>query len=350
MTYEKLWVGAVLMAGLAGACSSKGDSSGTAGSGGGTAGSAGAAGSSGTAGGGTAGGGTAGGGTAGGGTGGGTAGGGTAGAGGALVPPTVLMSEIGCGPARLVVSGGTLYWTSPMLGTVNSIPTGGGARKVIAMAQNLPNALAVDGTSIYWGNDGDRTVMKQALAGGAAAVLVPAPTDTDPKNVVNALLIDQTTLYIGRGLDTYKVPTTGGTLVQLSHSPAVDLGYPSAFALDATHLFQTESGHSAISREVLDGTKKGLLETGVAQALAPDRIAVSRSGLVTDAIAISGNYVVWANLSGIEVHDKDKTEKESTLSVIANSADYSAITGFVISGDKIYLADSGDDSIQVVGQ
>src|SRR5450432_1926950 len=242
MTYEKLWVGAVLMAGLVGACSSKGDSSGTAGSGGGTAGSAGAAGSSGTAGAGTAGGGTAGGGTA---------GAGTAGAGGALVPPTVLMSDIGCGPARLVVSGGTLYWTSSMLGTVNSISTGGGTRKVIAMAQNLPNALAVDGTSIYWGNDGDRTVMKQPLASGTAAVLVPAPTDTDPKNVVNALLIDKTTLYIGRGLDTYKVPTTGGTLVQLSHSPAADVGYPSAFALDATHLFQTESGHSAISREVL---------------------------------------------------------------------------------------------------
>jgi hypothetical protein len=326
MTYEKLWVGVVLVAGLAGACSaSKGGSSGTAGSSGAagaTAGSGGASGSS-----------------------------GTGGAGGALVAPTELASAPGCGNIRLLVSGGTLYWTNKTAGTVNSVPVTGGTPKVIAMAQHVPNPVAVDGTSIYWGNDGDRTVMKQALANGTAAVLIPAPTDADPKNVVNALLIANATLYIGRGLDTYKVPTAGGSLLQLSASPPPpgDAGYPTAFALDGTHLFQTEAGHLAISREVLDGTQDGLLETGVAQALAPDRISVSRSGLVTDAIAISGTHVVWANLTGIESHDKDTTEKESTLSVIANSADYSAITGFVISGDKIYLADSGDNSIQVVG-
>jgi hypothetical protein len=297
MTYEKRWLGAVLVAGLVGACG----------------------------------------------------GGAKPGASDAGTPtPTELVSSPGCGSIRLVVSNGTLYWTNKTAGTVNSLPTTGGMPKVIAMGQNLPNPVAVDGASIYWGNDGDRTVMKQALMNGTAAALVPAPADADPKNVVNALLVDKTTLYVGRGLDTYKVPTTGGMLVQLSHSPVGDSGYPSAFALDATHLFQTESAHNAISREALDGTQNGLLETGVAQALAPDRISVSRAGLVTDAIALSGNHVVWANLNGIETHDKDQTEKESTLSIIANSAGYQAITGFVISGNKIYLAESSDNNVQVV--
>jgi len=65
-------------------------------------------------------------------------------------------------------------------------------------------------------------------------------------------------------------------------SPTSDMGQPGAFALDATHLYQTELNHQAISRETLDGTQDGLLEDGATRVvLAPDRIAVSQGGLVT---------------------------------------------------------------------
>ena len=127
------------------------------------------------------------------------------------------------------------------------------------------------------------------------------------------------------------------------------MGYPGAFALDATHLYQTESAHDAVSRETLDGLQDGLLEDGTAQTLAPDRLAVSQSSLVTDAIAISGQNVVWANGTNIEFHVKDKDEFEGgTLSVLANSAGFNALSGFVISDGKIYFGETGDNNVEVV--
>ena len=235
---------------------------------------------------------------------------------------------------------------------MSSVPVAGGTPTVIAMGQNKPNPIAVDGTSVYWGNDGDKTVMKAPLAGGTAAIFVPASTAADAMNInfANALLVSGTTLYIGRGVDTFKIPTAGGALTHLSHSPDSDIGYPGALAADATHLYQAEINHNAISRETTDGLQNGLLEDRMTrQALAPDRMAVSQANLVTDAIAISGQYVVWANGSNIEIHDKEKTQFEgATLTVIANSAEFSSFSGFVISGTKIYGGESDSSEVEVV--
>jgi hypothetical protein len=352
MAHRKLSYGAILVAaGVMGACSSNSGnpgSSGTAGTGG-SAGTVGTAGASGTAGaGGMAGHGGSGGSM-------GAAGNGSGGASGApaLVTPTEVVSVTGCGSIRLVINGGKIYYTNKTAGTVNSVPVSGGTPTPIAMTQNKPNPIAVDGTNVYWGNDGDKTVMKQALAPGSTAMtFVPASTEADTMNVnfVNALLVDGTTLYIGRGYDSYKIATSGGTMTHLSRSPAADLGLPGAFVTDGMHLYQPEISHNAITRETLDGLQNGLLEDGMTRmALAPDRLAVSRAGLVTDAIALSGQYVIWANLNGIESHDKDKTQFEgATLNVIANSAEFTSISGFVISGSKIYLGESDSSEVEVV--
>jgi hypothetical protein len=352
MTQSKLSICAVLLAtGLAGACSSSSSQTGTGGTGGGAGTGGASAGSTGSAGAGTGGASAGSTGSAGAGTGGASAGStGSGGAGGsALVTPTELVSVTGCGNLRLVVSGGKVYFTNKLAGTVSSVAVTGGAPTVIAMTQNTPNSIAVDDTSVYWGNDGDRTVMKEAIASGTAAIFVPAPTDTDTMNVANALLVSGTTLYIGRGVDTYKMATSGGAMTQLSHSPDADKGYPGAFALDATHLYQPELQHDAISRETLDGLQDGFLEGDVTrQTLAPDRIAVSRSSLVTDAIAISGQNVVWANGVNVEFHDKDKDEKEGTLSVVTSTAGFHALSGFLISDGKLYLGETEDNNVEVV--
>jgi hypothetical protein len=354
MTHGKLSIGAVLLAAsLAGACSSsaKPGTPGTAGTSGsaGTTGAAGAAGASGS--GGTTG--NAGSGAAG------HAGAGAGGAAGtvALVTPTEVVTAMGCGNIRLVLSGGKIYYTNKNAGTVNSVAVTGGTPTPIAMNQNKPNPIAVDGTNVYWGNDGDKTVMKQALTAGATAMtLVPASTDPDPTpdpntlNAAHALLVSGATLYIGRAYDTYKIATSGGALTHLSHSPTENLGIPGALALDGTYLYETEIAHNAITREIVDGTQNGLLQDGVThQLLAPDRIAVSRANLVTDAIEISGQYVVWANGTNIESHDKTKTQFEgATLNVLANSAEFSSLSGFVITGSKIYMGEADSSEVEVV--
>jgi len=189
-----------------------------------------------------------------------------------LVAPVQLVSDPGCGSINLVVLDGTLYWTEKAKGTVNSMPVAGGAVTALASNQAMPGPVTVDETAIYWGTDGDKTVMKRPLPEGTEGIFATAGADA-----VNALLVDSGTLYIGRGLTAESVATSGGTPTMLMTSPTSDMGQPGAFALDATHLYQTELNHQAISRETLDGTQDGLLEDGATRVvLAPDRIAVSQ--------------------------------------------------------------------------
>jgi hypothetical protein len=264
--------------------------------------------------------------------------------------PTMLVSAPGAVDVQLVVAGGNVYWTEKAKGTVNSIPVAGGATTALATAQMLPGPLSVDGTTVYWAN-GDGVVMKKAGAGaGAAAIFLPATTnptaDDADANTVNALLASAGSLYVGRFVESLKVPMAGGAPVVLSHSPASDKGRPGAFVLDAAHLYQTELVHQAITRETLDGMQNGLIEDHVTHvALAPDRIAVSQGALVTDAIALSGSNVVWADGNNIKTKKVTAAENDS-FTVIGNSAGYNAISGFVLSGTTLYLAETTDDNIQ----
>jgi len=206
----------------------------------------------------------------------------------------------------------------------------------------MPGPLTVDATAVYWGNTGDKTVMKQPLPTGAASVFVPANGDA-----VNALLVDSGVLYIGRGYSAQKVASSGGMPTTIMTSPMSDLGMPGAFALDATHLYQTELSHNAISRETLDGLQDGLTSDGVTRVmLAPDRLAVSVGELVTDAIAVQSGNVIWIDGSNIEYKGVDKGEHDS-LAILANDAGFNAISGFVVSDNKVYLGESSDNNVQV---
>jgi hypothetical protein len=117
--------------------------------------------------------------------------------------PTLLASAPGCGSIDLVVAKGTLFWTEEMTGTVNSVPTLGGAKTVIATGQISPGPLAVDGSSIYWVEGGKKRIMKRALVDDAPppTVLVEPGTATEVdgyENAINALLVFADTLYFGR--------------------------------------------------------------------------------------------------------------------------------------------------------
>jgi hypothetical protein len=344
MTNGKLGFGAVLLAGLAAACSSsKGGSTGTAGSS--------AGGSTGAAGGAGSGGATAGSGGAHAGS---TGSSGSGGAGGAvaLATPVELVSVMGCGNLRLVLANGTIYYTNQMAGTVSSVAVAGGTPKVIAMDQKTPNPIAADATNVYWGNNGDGNVMKAPVGGGTASVFFSATAadggapDAGAMEYPNALLVNGTNLFVGRGLDTFKLPIAGGAPLQLTHS--LEIGYPGAFAFDGTHLYQPEISHNAITREVIDGTQMAAITDGSVHALSPDRIAVSRASLVTDAIQISGQNVVWANGTDIEFHDKDKNEMQGTVARINSAAGFNPLSGFVISDNKVYIGETSDNNVEVI--
>lgn len=265
--------------------------------------------------------------------------------------PVLLATATSCGEIKLVVSNGTLFWTESGTGMVKSVPTSGGRPTVIAANQMGPGAIAVDDTFVYWVY-GQTMIRRRPLAGGNETVFVDPPplpnvSGTNEENHINALLVARKTLFYGRFTYVYRIPTDGTTPQLIASSPMSDMGIAGAFALDPLHLYQVEMGHNAVTRELIDGTQDGLTETGAMEPLAPDRIAVSRSELVTDAIAIDDDYVVWANATGIESKLVDTLEHQGTLSVIANSAGFNPISGFVISGSFIFLGESSMDAVEV---
>jgi hypothetical protein len=277
--------------------------------------------------------------------------------------PTMLASAPGCGTdpgsIDLVVAEGALFWTEKMTGTVNSVPTRGGSKTVIATGQMSPGPLAVDGTSIYWVEAGKKRIMKKALGDAVApTVLVEPGTATvviGDENDINALLVTNGILFFGRFTSALKVPTTGGTPSLIGQSPAPDLGQPAAFAIDATHLYQTELFHYAISREALDGTQDGLTgDTGMTrQRWAPDRIAVSQSQLLTDALAVVNGNVIWVNYNVIESKPVGAGEHDPSFQIVSapnSGTSPPSITGFVVSDDMVFFGESAFNKVNVVAK
>jgi hypothetical protein len=263
--------------------------------------------------------------------------------------PTMLVSAPGCitDPnvinLNYVVFDRTLFWTEKVSGTVNSVSTSGGSKTVIATAQ-MPGPLAVDGTWIYWVEAGKRIMKKVIKDNSAPSVLVQPGTTTEVggnENEINAVLVSNGFLYFGRYTSALKVPTAGGmplpTPTLIGQSPPTDLGKPAAFAIDATHLYQTELDHYAISREALDGTQDGLVgDSGTTrQQWAPDRIAVSQAGLLMDAIVVLEGNVIWAANNVIWSKPVGAAEGDPQFPIVTAN---SGILGFVVSDNLVFFA------------
>ena len=62
----------------------------------------------------------------------------------------------------VTVEGSTIWFTIGSLGTVATVPTSGGAARVLATNQADPEGIAVSANAIYWANQGDGTIMKLA--------------------------------------------------------------------------------------------------------------------------------------------------------------------------------------------
>jgi hypothetical protein len=281
--------------------------------------------------------------------------GGTAGADAGVAPPpgdggaVLLASATPCEGMKLVVADGALYWTEEATGTVRSVSTAGGPPTLVASGQGRPGAIAVDDTTIFWVADEPNVIRRKPIAGGNDStfiVPVPLPVIYGDENDINALSVSSGTLYFGRYTYTSRTPTDGNAPRVIGHSPDSDLGRPGAFWLDGQFLYQVEIGHNAVSRERIDGTQNGLIDGGGRAPFAPDRIATSQSNLLTDAIGMVDDHVVWATGASLWRKYGGAAENDPPV-LVASSMDGNDVTGFVVSAGQVYFGEAHSDTVQV---
>jgi hypothetical protein len=261
---------------------------------------------------------------------------------GACQPTPVLMAAMpGCGVAHLVVGGPTLYWTERATGVVKGLATAspGGTPTVVASGQSVPGVLAVDDTNVYWANDGDMSLAKAPIAGGAATPLLTAPA------LVSGMVANGGTLYYGAGASTYALAPVSATPTTLMTFPTCKTSRTGALALDVDHLYQTDYLSQFLTRERIDGmqavTDPCPVDAATAPKIAaPDTISHSQGELFEGALAVVDGQVIWADNSSL--YGKPVTGTTMTgAPTLAMTANASVVTGFVVRGPNIYLGESG---------
>ena len=282
---------------------------------------------------------------------------------GACLPaPVILARAPGCGAARLALAGANVYWTERATGLVKTlaIASPGGTPTTVATNQALPGPIAADDVAVYWSNTGGVALMTAPLAsgadggapsdggadGGVAEPLLSAPA------VIKGVLANGGFVYYSSGPSAFRVARAGGASTTLATFAVCRASQPVALALDATHVYQTDSISQFVSRELNDGTQLAndpcaAADAGAPQIAVPDTITHSQGELfldalyVTDGEAVTGVEVVWTDRATIYAKAVMGTTSSRD---VATSAGSNAITGFVVSGTSVYFGESGDPS------
>jgi hypothetical protein len=158
-------------------------------------------------------------------------------------------------------------------GSVWRVPRGGGAPVQIASGQ--PLGIAVDATTVYWGNYDDESIMAVSKNGGTASSVAFALTHS-PQDVI------ATDSYLAWTTDgvfntVARVPKGGGVI----ETVGINEGDPDYLATDDQAVYWTDGFEARVRRALIDDW--GSPQTVVADEGHPV------------AIAVDGTDVYWAN-------------------------------------------------------
>ena len=172
-------------------------------------------------------------------------------------------------PALVGADGAVPTVATPLHGPCVDWPVGGTdlpSPTPLAVARSHPFAIAADGTSVYWTEDG--SIMSVPRDGGASNRLASATS-------ARAIAVDAENVYWADSTGVMRVPLGGGTPATLFSGPTNALG----LAVDETHVYWTDATAGTVLRVPRLGGTTTKVATGEPTAM---------------GIALDGERVVWA--------------------------------------------------------
>jgi hypothetical protein len=217
---------------------------------------------------------------------------------------TLATGETGpCGgPTGLAVDAQRLYWTKlsacevtqgslapisqPDVVEVDTLTLDGGTSTVLASEMGQPENIVADATGVYWPTGIGRTVLHTATCCGT-------PSTLQSGTIVWALAVSQGDLFWTTGECTFSTggalvcrsaivssPIAGGASTTISSGQGPDRDVPHAIAVDANHVYWTE-------------TRSGLVFE--APALGGAAVQLASSQAEPYGIAVDTANVYWTN-------------------------------------------------------
>ncbi len=248
--------------------------------------------------------------------------------------PTLIVTNQSW-PTRLELAASTLVWIDfganpstgmSMAGQVDTCGVGGcgNSPKNLAMAQNSPEDVAADSTTVYWTTP--TAVLSSPIGGGTPTTVASGQSSAF------GIAMDATNLYWTTADAVLSIPRSGGIITTIASGQAG----PAHVAVDATNVFWTVTGTAqnnyqdgAVSRCAIGGCNN------TPNVLAPNRTRPSD-------VAVDGSNVYWAEINGIVASMPKGGGAISTLSSAGSAL------GLAVDSSSVFWADYGNHAVMSV--
>jgi hypothetical protein len=255
-------------------------------------------------------------------------------------------------PSAIAIDAANVYWVDSALGTVNAVPSCGGATKTLVTTSALgsstliPAGIAVQGGDVYfttqdpWNPDGnDGAVWKVPVAGGTPTRLVQDLDRPGPIVVTAATMvwINSWKTFSADG-QILQAPLDGRSMTVLASAQ----NGPLALAFGGGTAVWTISGY-------VDSERGSIVETPVGGGVVDGIVA----GLgVPVGVAVEGTYVYWVDQGDPNVANSGRVMKTpldpkaaaDPIKLVSGGAPQ----GIAVDAAHVYFTDSQSQSVNMV--